>query len=308
MWLLVTWQAWPAYLIVPLCWWASRHWRRPWLRWFALVALVPWLVYPYPMLPEPTGPNHVGTRMNTPLGVQEFYPTDATGGPQSTYVVSQSGVIFRNFHRTPTHAQLDAPPSMRQAKHRAIIFSPGYGGSRSWYTHIATTLASYGHFVYVLDYGTEQPDNDPNRQNYMIRQQRVRVADIKRVLDHVAALPYINTIDAIGHSFGGASSMIVLREDPRLRSAINLDGTPYGNLPTTDIDKPTTLIQSDPTVNKHSPIFNENNAAYLKHSKGKHITLPATNHLSFTDLPYLLSLPIRWAVSANPFDVATLLL
>ncbi len=124
-----------------------------------------------------------------------------------------------------------------------MIFSPGYGAPRAVYTGLATRLASRGFVVFALDHPyesavTQLPDGrvvgtreiflpgDRDRTRYMVRQQVVRVADVRFVIDQLAHSEALSPplrggrIDAskvavIGHSFGGAAAACWVAAGPR---------------------------------------------------------------------------------------------
>src|SRR5204862_5206710 len=103
---------------------------------------------------------------------------------------------------------------------------------------------------------------------YMVAQQDIRAADIAFVvgqIDRGAFGPKLDTsrMAAVGHSFGGACSVLAMSRDRRIKAAVNIDGTPYGALPSARLDRPFLLIQSDPSETRHGALFNQGNGALL---------------------------------------------
>ncbi len=143
------------------------------------------------------------------------------------------GFMLRRYGQIDTHAEHLAPLAPSDRPWPVVIFSPGYGAPRAVYTGLATRLASRGFVVFALDHPyesavTQLPDGrvvgtremsrpgERDRTSYMARQQVVRVADVRFVIDQLAQLDALSPplrggrIDAskvavIGHSFGGAA-------------------------------------------------------------------------------------------------------
>jgi pimeloyl-ACP methyl ester carboxylesterase len=103
----------------------------------------------------------------------------------------------------------------------------------------------------------------------------------------------------MGHSFGGAVSALVLSEDPRVVAAVNIDGTPYGDLPDRRLTRPYLLVQSDLGGESHGPLFLEGNGKLLARmtAPGLRYELTRADHFSFTDAPFFLAAPVRWALA-----------
>lgn len=149
-----------------------------------------------------------------------------------------------------------------------------------------------------------------DRISYMVRQQAVRVADIRFVIDQLAHADALSPplrggrvdasrVAAVGHSFGGAASVAASSEDPRVVAAVNIDGTPYGELPERQLTRPFLLLQSDYNETRHSDFFINGNGALLTGSSapGYRFEITRANHYSFTDVPMFLAPPGRWGLS-----------
>ncbi|HYG27961.1 MAG TPA: hypothetical protein VD906_13775 [Caulobacteraceae bacterium] len=151
----------------------------------ALLALaaVPWLVRPALVLPQPTGPHAVGTRIfrlvdpareepATPepadrrqLNVQAWYPAEPGGGGRAPYIDGLGRLpprisvfpsfIFARGGETDTRGVLDAPLSRRQPAWPVVVFSHGWGAIRGASTGLAVELASRGYIVLALDHPYE---------------------------------------------------------------------------------------------------------------------------------------------------------
>jgi predicted dienelactone hydrolase len=234
--------------------------------------------------------------------------------------------VLRRFGQIDTHAIRAAALAPRQGPWPVVIFSPGYGAPRAFYTGLATALASRGFVVLALDHPyevavTQLADgrvvgpqehflpNDPDRTQYMAGQQVVRAADVIFVLDQIARPGVLGPqlsgridtarVAVIGHSFGGAAAAAAMDQDPRVVAAANLDGTPYGALPTRVLKGPFLVVQSDYAETHHSQAFIQGNAALLRNATAPsfHYEIKRANHFSFTDAPLFFSPPGRWLLA-----------
>jgi dienelactone hydrolase len=237
------------------------------------------------------------------------------------------GFMLRRYGQIDTHAENLAPLAPSDRPWPVVIFSPGYGAPRAVYTGLATRLAARGFVVFTLDHPyesavTQLPDgrvvgtretflpDDRDRTSYMARQQVVRVADVRFVIDQLAHAEALSPplrggrIDAskvavIGHSFGGAASIAALHEDPRVVAAANIDGTPYGDLPDRTLTRPFLLLQSDQAETGHGDRFNNGNGKLLAAmtAPGFRYEIKHANHYSFTDAPFFFAPPGRWLLA-----------
>ncbi|MFN8061566.1 MAG: dienelactone hydrolase family protein [Vicinamibacterales bacterium] len=266
------------------------------------------------------------TRREQGRGVARLPYVDGTDHmPRRVSVVP--GFILRRYDEVDTHAEAQTPLAPSDRPWPVVIFSPGYGAPRAVYTGLATRLASRGFVVFALDHPYESavtrlPDGqvvgtqeiflpeDRDRTAYMARQQVVRAADVRFVIDQLAhpetLSPLSNggQIDAskvavIGHSFGGAAAIAALSEDPRVVAAANIDGTPYGNLPDRLLTRPFLLLQSDQDETHHGEFFITGNGRLLAHmtARGFHFEIKHANHYSFTDAPFFFAPPGRWLLA-----------
>lgn len=272
---------------------------------------------------------------------QAWYPAtgheDSGGGARIAYIdgidrmprqVSvMPGFMLGRYGQIETHAEAEAPLAPSDRPWPVVIFSPGYGAPRAVYTGLATRLASRGFVVFALDHPyesavTELPDGrvvgtheiilpgERDRIPYMVRQQVVRTADVRFVIDRLADPDALSPplrggrIDAskvavIGHSFGGAASIAASIEDPRVVAAANIDGTPYGDLPDRQLTRPFLLLQSDRAETHHGDFFINGNGKLLAHmtAPGFRYEIKHANHYSFTDVPFFFAPPGRWLLA-----------
>ncbi len=321
----------------------------------ALIVLsASWVALPVPTLPQPSGPYPVGTKVfrwvlpdrdepatastddRRNIIVQAWYPaTPNATGRHATYldglgrlpsrVAGVPRAIFAQYARIDTHAIEAAPVNDATARWPVVIFSPGYGASRSFYTSLLGDLASRGVMVLAVDHPYEAAltqladgrivttverllPGETDRIGYMIRQTDTRVADLRAVLEAMTAGSAFGALSnrmdlghiaVAGHSFGGAAAVATAHADDRIRAAANIDGTLYGTVPDSALTQPFLLVQSDRSETKHGARFLDGHARLFARigARGQRCELLRTNHYSFTDAPLLLSTPWRWIVS-----------
>jgi dienelactone hydrolase len=236
------------------------------------------------------------------------------------------GFLLRRYDQIDTHAEPLAPLAPGGPL-PVVIFSPGYGAPRAVYTGLATQLASRGFVVFVLDHPYESavtvlPDGEVvgtreillpgerDRIPYMVREQAVRTADLRFVIDQLARPETLSPslrsdridgsrVAVIGHSFGGAAAIAAASEDARVAAAANLDGTPYGDLSDRQLTRPLLLVQSDYAETHHSDFFLDGNGKLLACATagGFRFEITRANHYSFTDAPFFFAPPGRWLLA-----------
>ena len=265
-------------------------------------------------------------RRTDPSGVARLAYIDGTGHMPSQVSV-MPGFMLGRYSQIDTHAEHLAPLAPSDRSWPVVIFSPGYGAPRAVYTGLASRLASRGFVVVALDHPyesavTELPNGqvvgtremilpgEQDRIRYMERQQVVRVADLRFVIDQLAQPDALSPplrggrieaskVGAIGHSFGGAASIAALSDDPRVVVAANIDGTPYGDLSERQLTKPFMLLQSDHAETHHGEFFINGNGRLLTRmtAPGVRYEIKRANHYSFTDAPFFFAPPGRWLLA-----------
>ncbi len=212
------------------------------------------------------------------------YPTDSTEAVPSPYVdVSSTEAIVSAlqlpqgfFDTFESHAVMDAPLVSSQESYPVILFSPGFGNLPLFYTSLLEDLASHGYIVVSMShtYSTAVtvfpdgraltanelgsllvPTEDTTEVEILADSERILaswVGDARFVLD---ALPGISDADfdskmdftrlgMFGHSFGGATSATTALDDERVLAGINMDGSMYGDVLTTPLNKPFMVMLS----------------------------------------------------------------
>ncbi|TLS51665.1 alpha/beta fold hydrolase [Paenibacillus antri] len=284
------------------------------------------------------------------LMVQVWYPIDSVEGfEKETYIPSPANGIesvaaslgmgpqFSAVNEVDTGTYKDALLSDEESKYPIVLFSHGLGRARWEYQSITRELASHGYIVFSIDhtymnFGTEFKDGrfvplspslvpDFKAMDDYINQ--VWVKDLQFVVRKLAVLNRTenklnlkNKLDlakiaAIGHSFGGATSARALQVEPKIKAAVNMDGSfvglstesgamtkPFAFLKTEahakdlsgENELPPTPPGMDPRVIADQ--FKEYAVRYEKAVEGDayDITIAGTthfDHLSFTDHPVL---------------------
>jgi pimeloyl-ACP methyl ester carboxylesterase len=194
-----------------------------------------------------------------------------------------------------------------------VIFSPGVMSSRTWYNGLVQWVASYGYHVVSIDHPydasfVEFPDGKevlfalPGvTPEVMADAVQTRNQDAKFVLDQMAKASVIRELipgakrgldvrrSAIfGHSLGGATATEALVYDPRLKGAVNLDGSVYGTA--VDIDEPRPFLLFGTGV--HNQTNDSTWPTFLPHLTGWHRGLIYKNaeHLTYSDGPMLMNM------------------
>jgi pimeloyl-ACP methyl ester carboxylesterase len=214
-----------------------------------------------------------------------------------------------------------------------LLFGPRWAGDRTQNTALAEDLASHGYVVAAIDHpyiaarvqletdrvidgvvALEGPDGPSasaqSRIAFWNATLNLWAADDLFVLNQLAALSptrFHNALDtnhagAFGHSFGGAASFSLLGRDPRIVSAVNLDGWAFGALdarttqPILLIDEQSvaerehdllTLPQPGTTEDQLDRADNSTVEASLAHFGGYRLYVRDSQHMDFSDQPLL---------------------
>ncbi|KAG0647600.1 putative 1-alkyl-2-acetylglycerophosphocholine esterase [Hyphodiscus hymeniophilus] len=141
-----------------------------------------------------------------------------------------------------------------------LLFSPGLGDPRLYYSALAQQVASQGFTVMTIDHPYDAgivvyPDNstisgaDIETDEQILFDLSVRVKDISFVLDQLShpsltcsLIPGLELdtkkVGIFGHSLGGAAAAQAMLEDDRLVGGINLDGTFFGSVVESGLSSP----------------------------------------------------------------------
>lgn len=241
------------------------------------------------LLPKPTGSHNIGTtdlhlidherldpwteEENRELMISIWYPAKKSyEGQRAPYMQSKAAEhIDQNLSpflglqpgqidwaNIGTHAMLNAPVEDDKDGYPIVLFSPGFGNSRTTSTYIVEELVSHGYVVVTIDHtyetdGVEFPDGrivgqevptDIDATDLIEKAIEIRLMDVQFVLDQLSDLEANRNPDAqnrdlpvglsnaldlsrigmFGHSAGGDTTAGVMDIDSRIDAGIDMDG------------------------------------------------------------------------------------
>ncbi len=190
------------------------------------------------------------------------------------------GLLLRQrFASVRAHAVDDAPLAPVPQRCPVLVFSTGYGRIPADYTALAEDLASHGYAVAGIvnpysapvtvfpdgrvverDLEGAIPEDSPAAEKAGAdKLVKVWAADIVSTMNQLERLDAggnsrfggrlaLGRIGVFGHSFGGAASAEACRTDGRCKAAIDLDGTPYGDVAGAGLAQPFMFMLSEPVT------------------------------------------------------------
>ncbi|MGW4896971.1 alpha/beta hydrolase family protein [Kitasatospora sp. NPDC004240] len=250
-------------------------------------------------------------RPSRELMVTLRYPTRSARGSHPPYLSPElsralyGGLVEPSTVRT--NASAGAPPA--PGRHPLVVLSPGFAMSRTSLTALAEDLAARGYAVAAVDHTHETsvqfPDGriDPclacgqedGSTEFGARVSRIRAADLRFVIDRLTdpnRAPVRGlTVDpgriaAVGHSIGGAGALEAMRQDRRIRAAVNLDGTIW--IPPVDDRSRPVLLFSANLGGAPEAVANWEESWNRLSGPRYWVDLPKAGHLSFSDAHWLL--------------------
>lgn len=314
-----------------------------------------------PTLPEPSGAHHVGSVIfrwtdsarpetftanptdHREVVVQAWYPTEVPGGQSVPYFEAQGQLpatvtglpswFFSRFGDVHTHATMSAPVSAERALWPVLVFSPGLGNPREFYTSLCEELASRGYVVMALSHPYESgvtvltdgsvvgqtvtpPVTGPSHISALSALANVRAADSTFVLDQLGRLAQIEPnspltghldlqhVGMFGHSLGGATSATVLATDPRFLVGVDMDGKLFGSESSARLDQPFLWLQSDVAQEQEYVDGRDQLLGGLR-GGGLLLTVGGSRHLSFSDVPGYFS-PVGLRLLGNVAGYGTI--
>jgi len=251
--------------------------------------------------------------------VQVWYPTDASvtarvpymdSGVADAFAATQDYMTLEEYQdaigRVRTHSMPDVPVA-GGGPYPVVFYSHGLAGSRFLYTTFIEDLASHGYVVVGVDHtfgalAVEFPGgrlaglraaNAPPFETIV----RIWAEDLQSVLDELEARNgndpagiLTGTLDltrvgAAGHSTGGSAAVQVHTMDDRFSAAVSLDAPQVGDAADgAGLDDPGLLFFASPSE------FLDTKVQQRMSAGGFVVTVDATTHYNFTDLPVLLDL------------------
>lgn len=185
-----------------------------------------------------------------------------------------------------------------------LLFSPSYSIPRFYYNVLAFALASEGFTVITIDHPGDAniiiyPDGHTVYNNASILDSPTwdeyeRAADASFIIDQLRNATAIaellprrgprpfptDCVAMLGHSMGGASAIVAASQDPRIRAAVNWDGTIFGSPPLSGLSQPVLFMTHDSTTD---PSWLE---AWPQLTGPKLVVhIANTTHETFSDVP-----------------------
>jgi dienelactone hydrolase len=278
---------------------------------------------------------HNGARRG--LVAQVWYPAMRSAMPIAKYQrwkETTAGDFYNPLLHT--HSRMDAPLAITGGPFPVLLFGHRWGGQRTQDTALCEDLASHGYVVVSVDHpynsariemadgkiiaGNEAIEG-PSGKSTPAAQQiafwnatlNTWTADDIFVLNQLAVLNILPgsrfqggldtaRVGAFGHSFGGAVAFSLLGRDPRVRSAVNLDGWTFGALNARTTQpilvvyeqeaiarrrQLTLLPQPGTTDDQLDRADFEAVDASLSRFGGDALYVAGTQHMDFTDQPLL---------------------
>lgn len=264
------------------------------------------------------------------LVIQIWYPAAPSRNHFAPYRRRVETTLLSSYQSvTPTHSRLDAPTlSAPAGGFPVLLFNPAWGGRRTQNTFLAEDLASHGYVVAAIDhpYNSEpvalpggrvvhfavvpQMNFESNDLQTIeaaaAKELKTQTADTIFVLNRLARMnadpesPFYerlntNDVGAFGHSFGGAVSAQACADDPRIRAAMDLDGSLWGRVQQTGLPKPFLFISEDvappgwvppqplSNVDRIDMALNDSDDAMVRKFGAYRVYLHGSTHTSFTD-------------------------
>jgi len=247
-----------------------------------------WSSEPGSPLPRPTGGYRVGTRVLEPFVdearpderfdsgartvlVQMWYPTSVRDGKRSLYFTdpellesvkagSSAPDKVESWRTLTTHAVENAP--VAEGTFPLVLFSPGFGMARAYYTSWIEELVSHGFVVASIDHpfaghtridgrvieNQQHPDGPEGQTGDM-------AADLRFLLPLLSQRPEVDSkrVAAVGHSIGGAAALEACRLEGHIAGCVNLDGAAFGAFAKTGVGRPFLVIHQQPVFEGPGP-------------------------------------------------------
>lgn len=294
-----------------------------------------------PLAPRPGMPRELSAWLWYPAApAPGAVPARYTPGAWSgLHLHGPLGLGETRFGHVRVHAVADAPAAA--GRFPVVVLEPGLGLAAPQYTTLAESLASHGYLVSgitptysahltVLDgrpvdatpAGNLQDSDAAAMRLSADRLVSVWAADDRFAAAQVAALGttgrFAGHVDAaatvyLGHSFGGAAALQACHDDPRCAGAADLDGTQFGTVVQSGLQKPMLLLGSQGSciTGTCRPGTTDEQSArdaartLLAASTGPvwSFQLDGARHLNFSDYgAYYLAAPVRALVGLGPID------
>jgi predicted dienelactone hydrolase len=286
---------------------------------------------------DPTSPSH-GIRE---IMVQVWYPATGTREfPPTPYLTPLAAAHFLASFNVPagttlprTTGHIGAPADRLHGPYPVLLYSPGGSTDGSLDTGLVEDLVSHGYVVVAMDDTNDSPEVEfpggrlvvgtfvSDTPAEALEAQQIRAADARFVLDELtvlntggnpdaehAPLPAglagsldLSRVGMFGWSLGGAASAQAMHDDARIKAGINMDGTFWGPLATSGVNRPFLLLTGSEHTEQNDPSL----ASFLAASTGPklHLALANSQHPTFSDFEELIS-EVGPALGLTPDQIA----
>jgi predicted dienelactone hydrolase len=233
-------------------------------------------------------------------------------------------IFARDGKKIHPHSFQNPQLADKKTKFPVLLMKSGIGTLATDYTAYAEELASHGYIVVGSDapystFAIMMPDGrvinrthegNPGETASMTSESTklfnrlisIWTDDARFVLNKLEQInssdtssKFFNRIDTnligiFGHSFGGATAAQFCAIEPRCKAGINLDGSPYGSVIETGIDKPFMFLLAD-HAKENDPISvkikSNIKSIYNSVTADKYwFYLTGSQHFNFSDIPY----------------------
>ncbi len=274
------------------------------------------------------------------LMVQIWYPADPSSNHLAAYERLSETIPATSYRSVLwTNSREDAPVATQGGPFPVLLFNHAWGGRRTQDTFLTEDLASHGYVVASIDHtynasrvvlpgdrviddinGGDAIDPDLHSASEITAIWNIELN--KWVADEIFVLNTLQTEDldqkspwygrldtqragALGHSFGGAAAVQLCSVDPRIQSALNMDGWTFGDIRKRAASQPAMFLygittgagqQDSSAIGAEAELDttdrNEVDAS-LRQFGGYKVSISNTSHMDFTDHP-LVSPWRRW--------------
>jgi dienelactone hydrolase len=232
------------------------------------------------------------------------------------------------------HAYQDAPVTAGREKYPVLVFSPGFGVLPTTYTALIEDIVSHGYVVagivptyFVPVTMFDDGRTAAGRSLGPVVSLSTLVGDVGFTIDRLTVInaeptsPLRGRLDlervaAFGHSRGGATSLQAAKQDPRITAAVDIDGTLLGSVAQLGIAKPVAIIlsgeflgqqralESAPPDDPRRRVLDAYDLVFRSASPGYKLILPATTHMSFSDMGWLSFMSDSYKAQLGSIDRA----
>lgn len=295
-----------------------------------------------PELAHPTGSWHVGTRTfdwvdgsrgepatqdtsdRRTVVVQIWYPTDVSLDVENeqarapymlrleAYRQTTEDDLISRFGSVLTNSVLDVPISTADPFYPVVLFSHGWGGSRSWYSVILEHVASHGYVVVGVDHPymgeVAMPDGLVTTPDDSFFKSSREASDwyasdlmfviSKLIEENALGTDWARRLDVdrvatVGHSSGGSAAAAAASRDTRVRAFSSFDAGVQRTAAEAGVPKPVMLFRvesgSYTAVLERPPGTNEKGTIYPpeffrdRNDPFYEVIIRGTTHGSFGD-------------------------